>query len=91
METLCTALYLGGLAFFVFGLQSLSQAAKERRGNICLLIGVGSFAAIIAARLMDGQTSQSVLPFMAGLAIAMAAIVMVNHRFAKWRDHASHH
>ena len=86
METLYAVLYLVGLAFFVLSLRSLTRPGTERRGNICLLFGVISFAAIIAPHLIDTHTDQSVLQFMAGLAIALVVTMGVRHRFWRGRE-----
>lgn len=78
MDTLYAALYLGGLAFFMLGLHALPRPETRRRGNLCFLAGVLSFVAVLAAGLLDHRADPSVLPFMAGLAIALAAIVAVD-------------
>ncbi|MBP2293779.1 hypothetical protein [Azospirillum rugosum] len=86
MELFFSILYLVGLASFMMGLHALPRPETERRGAVWLSIGVVSFAAVIIAGLIDHGTVDSVLELMAGLAIAMAAVVAVNQRVLKWRN-----
>ncbi|WP_448203940.1 hypothetical protein [Azospirillum sp. sgz302134] len=85
MEILYPVLYLAGLALFVLGLHELPKAETERRGNSCLLASVVSFAVLIAAGLTGNVADHAVLELMAGLAIAMAAVVTLNQRVLKGR------
>lgn len=86
MEMFFSILYLVGLASFMMGLHALPCPETERRGVLWLSFGVVSFAAIVITGLIDHGAVDSVLELMAGLAIAMAAVVAVNQRVLKWRN-----